>query len=109
MAQTENLFPAQAKVVSVSVTTSASSAAQLPIAGNTLRVVNESTTGFFFAIADTQAAAVATLPSTGVTTACWAGPGCDYTVSIPNDTAKWVSAITRSGTATGDFYVGEGS
>lgn len=107
--QNANLFSAQSKVTTVSVTTTASAAEQLPNAGNTLRVVNEGPNAVFICVADTAALAVATVPSDGSVTSCFVGINADVTFSIPNDAAKYVSAICRTGTATVEFYAGESS
>jgi len=107
--QTANLFSAQSKVTTFAATTSAPVAVQLSNAGNTLRVVNEGTTGVFIAVADTAIAAVATLPANGSTTSCYVAPNADVNFAMPNDSAKFVSAICRTGTATVEFYAGESS
>lgn len=111
MSQTQYLFSAQAKVTPISATTSTPTPTQLANAGHTLRVVNESSVGAFLAVGDsaTDTAAIATLPSAGSATSCWVGPGADFTVSIPDGSTKYASAITRSGTAQLQLYVGSGS
>lgn len=105
--QIANLFSAQSKVTTVNVTTTASAAVQLSNSGNTLRVVNEGPNAIFICVADTAALAVATVPSNGVTTSCYVAVNADVTFSIPNDSAKFVSAICRTGTAVVEFYAGE--
>jgi hypothetical protein len=60
-------------------------------------------------VGDTQATAVATLPADGSMTSCFVAANADVVFSIPSDTAKWASAITRAGAATIEFYVGESS
>jgi len=111
--QTANLFSAQSKVTTFAATTSAPTPVQLPNGGNTLRIVNEGTVGVFIAVGDTAATAIATLPSNGSVTSCYVAPNADVNFGIPDvpqgGPYKFVSAITRSGTATVEFYAGEGS
>ena len=107
--QTANLFSTQSKVTTFAATTSAPTPVQLSNAGNTLRVVNEGTAAVFIAVGPTSATAVATLPSNGSTTSCYVAPNADVNFSIPADAAYFVSAITRSGTVTVEFYAGESS
>lgn len=107
--QNSNLFSAQTKCSTVSATTTASAAEQLSNSGNTLRVVNEGPNAVFICVADTAAAAVATLPADGSVSSCFVGINADVTFAIPNDSAKFVSAICRTGTATVLFYAGESS
>lgn len=107
--QTANLFSAQSKVTTFAVTTSAPTPKQLSNSGNTLRVVNEGTAAVFIAVGNTSAEAIATLPSDGSVTSCYIAPNADVNFSIPNDSAKFVSAICRTGTATVEFYAGESS
>lgn len=104
--QIANLFSAQSKVTTVSVTTTASAAVQLSNPGNTLRVVNEGPNAAFIAV-DDRSTVTATVPSNGVTTSCYVAANADVTFSIPNDSAKYVSAICRTGTAVMEFYAGE--
>lgn len=110
MSQNANLFSAQAPVTPISATTSTpGSATALASIGNTARIVNESTIGAFVAIDTTAANAIAALPTAGARVSCWAGPGCDFTVSIPGHSLCYASAITRTGTAQLQIYSGEGS
>lgn len=109
MSQTETLFRVRAPVTTVAATTAASAAKQLPKAGITLRVCNRSSVEAFFCVTDQSATAVAILPVDGTDLACYAGPGCDYTMSIKGDQQKWLSAITSAGAANLLFYVDEGS
>lgn len=111
MSQTQNLFSVQTKVTPISGTTSSPTPVALANLGDTVRIVNESAVACFLAIGDTLAdtAAVATLPSAGVRTSCYVGPGADFTMSIPGDAIKYASAITRSGTVQLQLYVGNGS
>lgn len=106
--QTANIFSAQSKVTTFAATTSAPTPVQLSNAGNTLRVVNEGTAAVFIAVGPTSATAIATLPANGLTTSCFVAPNSDVTFSMPGDAANFVSAITRTGTATVEFYAGEG-
>lgn len=111
MSMTENLFGAQVAVTPISATASApGSATVLANIGNTARIVNESTIAAFIAfgtsVSDT--AAIATLPTAGSKTSCYVAPGADFTVAIPGSVQMYASAITRSGTATLQIYVGEG-
>lgn len=109
MSQLQSLFSAQCKVATYSATTSAPSAAALQSAGNSARICNEGVVAAFVAIsAVNDTTAIASLPSNGVTTACFVGPGADITVSIPASSVCYASAITRSGSATVNIYVGEG-
>jgi hypothetical protein len=107
--QIANLFSAQSKVSTVNLTTTASAAKQLSNTGNTLRIVNEGPNAAFICVADTAALAVATVPADGLTTSCYVAAGADVTFSIPNDSAKFVSGICRTGTAVMEFYAGESS
>lgn len=105
-------FPAQAKVIRISATSAAPTAVQLPVAANQARIVNHGSDAYL-AFADTQAAAVATVPAAGAGTAtsCPSLGGSDITMTIPNDTAKWVSAIldvAAAGTTFIDIAIGEG-
>lgn len=106
--QTASLFSAQSKTLPVSCTTTASTSAALPAAGNTLRLVNEGTVVVFFSIGAT--AQTATLPNaTPTATSTPIGIGATLLVSIPADAIQNISAITRSGTAILHAQVGEGS
>lgn len=107
--QTANIFSAQSKTITFSATTSAPTPKQMPNSGNSLRVVNEGTVAVFIAVGDTAATAIATLPTDGSSTSCYVAANADVVFSIPADTAKFVSAITRSGAATVEFYAGESS
>ena len=106
--QIANLFSAQSKVTTFNASAAAPVAVQLSNSGNTLRVVNEGPNAAFICVGDTAATSVATLPSNGAVTSCFVAANADVTFSIPNDSAKFVSAICRAaGTATLEFYAGE--
>jgi hypothetical protein len=107
--QTANLFSAQTKVKTFSASTAAPTPVQMPNAGNTLRVVNEGPNAAFIAVGDTQATSIAVVPVDGSVLACYVASGADVTFSIPGDSAKFVSAICRTGTAVMEFYAGESS
>lgn len=104
-------FNAQAAAIRLSITNSASTAVQLPALGNQVRIVNHGSDAYL-SIADTQGAAVATVP--GVSAARTCTPvlgGSDITLTIPSDSAKWISGILDSGVAGTtyiDVMVGEG-
>lgn len=106
--QNANLFSAQCKVTVFAATTSAPTPVQLPNAGNTLRIANEGTSAVFVAVGETAVGAVATLPVNGSTTSCYVAANADVTFAIPNSAPQFVSAICRSGTASVNFYAGEG-
>lgn len=107
--QTANIFSAQSKTTTFSATTSAPTPKQMPNSGNSLRVVNEGTVAVFIAVGDTAATAIATLPTDGSSTSCFVAANADVIFSMPADTPKFVSAITRSGAAVVEFYAGESS
>lgn len=115
MSQTQYLFSAQAKVTPISATAVAPViAVVLAGSGDTLRIVNESSTAAFLAIGDrdTDVNSLATLPTANSTTSCYVGPNADFTMSIPGipgGSAKYASAVTRAGTAQLQLYVGSGS
>lgn len=115
MSQTQHLFPASCKVTLLTSVTSPTPpvAKQLASSGNTVRIVNQSTTdGCYLAFAETAALAVATLPADGLATSCWVGPGADFTVSIPGvagGAAQFVSATSATGAPTLLLYVNSGS
>ena len=110
MSQMQSLFPAQAAGYVFSATTSAPTPATLVYKGNTVRIVNEGSVAVYcaFGTSASDSGAIATLPGAGLTTSCYCGPGADITLSLPNSSVWFASAITRSGTATVVFYVGEG-
>lgn len=107
--QTQNLFSAQSKVTTFSAATTPPTPKQLSNAGNTLRVVNEGPNAAFIAVGDTSAASIAVVPADGGVLSCFVAAGADVTFSIPSDSAKFVSAICRTGTAVMEFYAGESS
>lgn len=115
MSQTQHLFSAQVKVTPIAGTATAPTiAVALANSGNTLRVVNESAVAGFLAVGDsaTDPAALAALPSAGLTTSCYVAPGADFTVSIPGmpgDSPKFASVVTRAGAIQLQLYVGSGS
>lgn len=114
MSQTQYLFSAQAKVTPISATTAAPTPTVLANGGGTVRIVNESSTAAFLAIGDnaSDTNAIATLPAAGLTTSCYVGPNADFTMAMPGqpgDSPKYASAITRTGTAQLQLYVGSGS
>lgn len=104
-----NLAPinAQAKTISISATSSASSSAALPAQGSSIRLVNTSSVTAYVHI--TSGAAVATVPTGTAANTCTPvlGPS-DITLSIPNDAILNISAITRTGSTTLEVQVGEG-
>lgn len=105
-------FPASAKAIRITATAGIPVAVLLPNAGNQIRIVNHGLDAYL-AVADTQTAAVATVPAAGAgtTTSCPSLGGSDIIQTIPNDSAKWVSAILDVGAAGNtliDIMVGEG-
>lgn len=112
MSQTDTLFTITAPVTLFSATGSTPTPKLLPKAGITLRVVNLSTTdAAYFTVGNTSAASVATVAADGSLTSCYAGPGCDFTVTIPGygDQQKFISAITAGASVSMLFYVGQGA
>lgn len=115
MSQSQNLFSAQAKVTPIAATTVAPViAVVLACSGDTVRVVNEGSSAAFLAIGDraTDVNALATLPTAGSVTSCYVAPNADFTLSIPGipgGDPKYASAVTRTGTAQLQLYVGSGS
>jgi len=109
MSQAQNLFSAQSKTILVAATTTASTSVAMPAAGNTVRLVNEGPNNVYVAIGAT--AQTATLPAAGAGTATCTPVlvGGDITLSIAADSAQQISAITRTGTASLNIQVGEGS
>lgn len=107
--QMQNLFSAQSKVLTFAAATTPPTPKQMSNSGNSLRVVNEGPNAAFIAVGDTSAAAIAVLPVDGGVLSCFVAAGADVTFSIPNDTAKFVSAICRTGNAVIEFYAGESS
>lgn len=108
MSQTDALFSTQSQTILVSVTTTASASAALPGQGNTVRIVNEGPNVAYVSIGAT--AQTATLPSgTAVATCTAILPSSDITMSIPDTGRQNISAVTRTGTASLNVQVGEGS
>lgn len=101
-------FPAQAKTLPISVTATASTSANLPDRGRTVRIVNEGPNDAFVSIG--KGTQTATLPNaTPTTTSTPVLAGSDVTLSIPDSSGLAISAICRAGgTATLDVQVGEG-
>lgn len=107
MSQTDALFSAQSPTILISVTTTASSSVALPATGNTIRIVNEGPNVAYVSIG--AAAQTATLPTGTAAATCTAVlPSSDITMSIP-DGRQNISAIARTGTASLNVQVGEGS
>lgn len=103
-------FPAQAKVIRLALTPVASAAVQLPAAANQIRIVNHGADAYF-SITDRAGEAVATVPNAVASTnSTPVLGGSDVTLTIPNDSAKWISGILDAGGAATsvDVMVGEG-
>lgn len=108
MSQTDSLFSSQSGTILVAVTTVASASARLPASGNTIRLVNEGPNVAYVSIGTgTQ---TATLPGAVAAATCTPVlPSSDITMSIPAGDTQNISAITRTGTASLNVQVGEGS
>ncbi len=106
----QNLFPAQQKGVVFTATTGTPTPLTMVNTGNTVRICNEGVVAAYcaFGTSATDTGAIATLPGSGLTTACFVGPGADITLTLPSSTTWFASGITRSGSAVLVFYVGEG-
>lgn len=102
-----NPISAQAKTLPITVTSTASSSAALPAAGNTLRIVNEGPNVAFISVG--SGSQTATLPNATPTATSFPVVVGDTSFTIPNDQIYNISAICRSGqTATLDVNVTEG-
>ena len=103
----QQLFSAQSKGIRVSATTTASTSTALPVAANSIRIVNEGPNHAYVSIGEgTQ---TATVPSGTATATCTVVlAGSDVTLTIAGASAQNISAITSTGTAVLDAYVGEG-
>lgn len=102
-----NPFTAQSLGVRLAATTVASASAALPNSGNSIRIVNEGPNHAYVSIG--TAAQVATVPTgTAAATCCVVLAGADVTLGIASSSILNISAITPTGTASLDIYVGEG-
>lgn len=100
-------FGAQAPGYSIAVTTTASSSQALPSIGNTVRLVNEGPNHAYVAIG--TGPQTATVPAAGAAATCMeVMAGTDITLTIPSSALQNISAITKTGTAMLNVYVGEG-
>jgi hypothetical protein len=102
-------FTAQAPTMAISATASASTSAALPIAGSTLRIVNEGPNIAFIHV--TSGTAVATLPTGTAAASATPCPVGDISLTIPDSpsTPLNISAICRaSQTAALSVQVGDG-
>ena len=100
-------FNAGAPGIAIAVTTVASTSVSLPAAGNSVRLVNEGPNHAYVSIGD--GAQTATVPAAGAATTCAeVMAGTDITLTIASDQPKQISAITKTGTAALNVYVGEG-
>ena len=100
-------FPAQAKTIQLSATTSAGTSTALPAAGEVLHIINEGPNIVYFSVGTgSQIATVPTATSAATCTPVLAG--LDVVMSIPSDQIMNVSIITQTGTAKVNFQVGEG-
>lgn len=122
MAQTQTLFPANAKVLKISVSSSASTSTALPAIGNTICVWSDSgsTNTAFFSVGTGSQTATVPDGTTPVATCTPIMPGMCATFSIPNPQATPagsaftaptplnISAITAANTATIYVAVAEG-
>lgn len=98
---------AQAKTLSVSVTTASSTAANLPAVGNTARLVNEGPNHAYVAIS--AAGTAATVPTgTAAATATPVLAGTDIALGIDGMTQMMICAICATGTATLRVQVSDG-
>lgn len=102
------LFPANAKTLSIAVTTSASTAVDLPNTGNSIRIVNDGAVTAFVSFFGAATVPVAT-EGGAVNTCTPILAGEDTTFSLPgNGQIYRVSAITATSTATLYVSVGDG-
>ena len=104
-------FQTKAPSIAISATSTASSAVQLPITGNNIRVINEGPSIAFLCFGKAQSGTVATLPTTTAVsvTSDAIGPGEDLIFSRDMGNDNYVSAICRvGGTAALTVYVGTG-
>ena len=98
---------AQAKTLSVSVTTASSTAANLPAVGNTVRIVNEGPNNAYVAIS--AAGTTATVPTgTAAATETPVLAGTDIALDIDGMTQMMICAITATGSATLRMQVSDG-
>jgi len=109
MSQTQSLFPATVKVISISVTDTSSTAVALPGIGNTLWVSTDSGGSKCFLSVGGSDVGAATVPSgTAATTCLPCQAGMEKVHSVPN-VQQYVRAICASGeTATLWLAVNEG-
>lgn len=116
MSQTQTLFPANAKVMAISVTTAASSSTALPASGQTIFFFNEGPSNAFASVGTgTQTATLPATTGAAAVATCFPVPaGAVTTYSIPEDLSSTsptplnISMITRSGTAVVDVAVARG-
>ena len=91
----QDTFSAQAKGITVSVTDAASTAANLPAIGNSVRIVNESADIAFVSI--TTAGTAAALPTGTAAAVCTpVRAASEVVLSIDGMTQQKISAICRS-------------
>lgn len=100
-------FTFSALTTPIAVTTTASTAVQLPNQGSVLRVVNELTVTIYVAIG--LAGVVATLPNaTQTLTSVPIAAGEDYIGTIPSDQKYYISIISRTSSGNAYVQVGDG-
>jgi hypothetical protein len=100
-------FSGQAKWISIDVTTSSSTAVDLPAAGDSLNVINEGPSTVYFCVSD--AGTAATVPTgTAAATCTPVLASTDKCHSIPGSGIKKITAICASGSATLRVAVGDG-
>ena len=116
-------FSAQALTLPISVTSTASTSTALPAVGNCIRIVNEGPSAAFVSIGTgTQTATLPNATPTATSTPILAGEDVVLTIPKPEatptgtstggftaPTALNISAITRTGTATLDVQVADGT
>jgi len=102
-------FNANASTIRISVTTTATSTADLPDTGNVVRICNTGSNHAYVSIGLVYAAA--TVPTgTAARTCLTVMAGVDVTFSLPNNGSVCkISAITETGTTTLAVQVGEGA
>lgn len=100
-------FSGQTKWISVDVTTSSSTAVDLPAAGDVVNVINEGPSNVYFCVSD--AGDAATVPTgTAAATCTPVLANTDKCHSIASSGVKKITAICASGTATLRVAVGDG-
>lgn len=107
MSQTDTLFPVNAKNMTITGATTASTSAALPAAGDTIHFFNEGPSNAWVSVGPTSQ--TATLPTGTAAATCFPVPaGAIVTYGIPDSSVLNISAITRTGTAVINVAVNRG-